>query len=220
MTAKTYRKFEQTCSCLASTCLARARQNLFLVVLFSVAIGKSSAFAQDAGNEQPQGDGSGAPAEYAAPEIPMDAPEPESPNAASDQQNAENELASIRASKTLHRYSVGSIQKQRMLAEVRKRAIQQGLSGQRLERHMRGAKMVIDSVGANSMSLELKEGGKLLFNQGERTKVMNYRIKGNIVEVDKGDGSFRRFAQFNGNKSTLSILDPVYGKEVVAVLQK
>lgn len=201
-------------------CLKRTGLTFAASLLLVVALHASHAYAQEAATEQPQGELSDSPAEPAAPEIPMDAPEPEGSNAASEQQNAEDELTQVRANKTLHRYSVGSIQKQRMLAEVRKKATKQGLSGQRLERHMRGAKMVIDSVGANSMSLELKEGGKLLFNQGERTKVMNYRIKGNIVEVDKGDGSFRRFARFNGNKSTLSLLDPVHGKETVAVLQK
>ncbi|GAB4429617.1 MAG: hypothetical protein OHK0011_12090 [Turneriella sp.] len=212
MTAKNKSKFNVNPG-FAVNALKRTGLSLAASMLLAGTLNTGRVSAQEAGSEPLQG-------ESASPEIPMDAPEPERSKVSSDQQNAEDELASIRASRTLHKYSVGSIQKQRMLAEVRKKAIKQGLSGQRLERHMRGAKMVIDSVGANSMSLELKEDGKLLFNQGERTMIMHYRIKGLIVEVDKGDGSFRRFAQFNGNKSTLSILDPVYGKEVVAVLQK
>ncbi|HNL10393.1 MAG TPA: TOBE domain-containing protein [Turneriella sp.] len=143
-------------------CLKRTGLTFAASLLLVVALHASHAYAQDAATEQPQGELSDSPAEPAAPEIPMDAPEPEGSNAASEQQNAEDELTQVRANKTLHRYSVGSIQKQRMLAEVRKKAIKQGLSGQRLERHMRGAKMVVGSVGANSMSLELKEGGKLL----------------------------------------------------------
>lgn len=200
--------------------LKQARLTFAAAALLLIIFNAGAAFAQDTANEQPQGEASDSATESATTEIPMDVPEPESANAESGQQSAEDEMAQVRALKTLHRYKIGSIQKQRMLADVRKKAIRQGLSGQRLATHMRGAKLVIDSVGEDTMSLELKAGGKLLFNQGGRTKVMSYRVKGNIVEVDKGDGSFRRFAQFNGNKSTLSLLDPVYGKETVAVLQK
>jgi|JI7StandDraft_1071085.scaffolds.fasta_scaffold177515_2 hypothetical protein len=220
MSTKYSRNPKQKCGFMIETTKPGPLCYFLCLALAAFLVPTSTLLAQDASNEQPLGGVSGTPEENAAHEIPMDVPEPESSNAANDQQHAEDELASIRASKTLHRYSVGSIQKQRMLAEVRKKAIKQGLSGQRLETHMRGAKMIIGSVGQDSMSLELKEGGKLLFNQGERTKVLNYRINGRIVEVDKGDGSFRRFAQFNGNKSTLSLLDPVYGREIVAVLQK
>jgi hypothetical protein len=220
MRAKKQPKIPEPGSKLATNCQKHARLAFAVVALLSIVLSAGAAFAQDTTAEQPQGEASDSATESATTEIPMDVPEPESANAESDQQNAEDEIAQVRALKTLHRYKIGSIQKQRMLADVRKKAIRQGLSGQRLATHMRGAKLVIDSVGEDTMSLELKAGGKLLFNQGGRTKVMSYRVKGNVVEVDKGDGSFHRFAQFNGGKSTLSLLDPVYGKETVAVLQK
>lgn len=137
-----------------------------------------------------------------------------------DEEKYAEELAALEAVATLHRYTIGPIQKQRMLAKIRHEARRSGLTGQRLTMHMRGAQMVVNGVGERTFNLELKSGGKMLFTQSGQSKIMTYRIRGNLLEIEKSDGKYKPFGRFNGSKSTLSLLDPVYGKEVVAVLER
>jgi len=220
MSPRTYRNFDIKCARLIAMGRERKQRLLLTVTIPIVLLYSGILFAEGPVTDQGSEEASEAPAADALPETIMEVPEPELGSQTEELQINDAELEQTKASKTLHRYTIGSIQKKRLLGDVQKKAQQQGLFGRRLAAHIRGAKMVIDRIGSETFSIELKANGKLLFVQGGRTKIMTYRIKGNLLEVEKGDGSFRRLARFNGNKSTLSLLDPVYGKEIVAVLQK
>ncbi|MBX3722821.1 MAG: hypothetical protein KF713_13350 [Turneriella sp.] len=145
---------------------------------------------------------------------------PEAAIEKTDAEKYEEDLAQLKGTRTIHYYKIGPIQKKRMLADIRQKAMRQGFTGQRLSTHMRGAKLVIDNVGAETFSMELKENGKMLFTQSGTSKIIVYRIRGHFLEVEKGDGGYKRFGKFNASKSTLSLLDPVYGRATVAILQK
>lgn len=135
------------------------------------------------------------------------------------QQNAEADALS--SLKTEHRFRIGPLQKSRLLAKLTEQYKAEGYTGQRLATKLKGAKLGINAMAANSFTVELKTGGKLITTQSGRKQVYDYRLAGQIVEVlAKESGEYRRFGKLNSAKTVLEILDPVNGTETAVILQK